>query len=393
MKKGVLLRLHFKRTLRIYPEIFCITLVTFLLMVAVIFSFINGYNNSEKRRKLDIAIVGDCQESYIDIGVHFLQNFDSSRFFMNFTQMSEEEAQKSLKKGEISGYIYIPDDFDKNINSKIKYIVNNSPVNVTPVISAEVISVVSEIVSEIQSGSDSLAETEGEKKAKKFVLKCADFIVNRQNSYELHLIGVKDSVSLPQYYVCGILMFFLLIWAVPCHKLINWQTEELKEALYCRGIGAGFQLICEFVTFFCVTVVTLELFAVIIGVVNSLSGGSEGVFSAVSFVFKMIPVIIMTTSMHIASGEIFKGGFNAVLTGLIIAIATGHISGFFYPIYFFPESIQNLSAILPSGVGFSYARMLIKESINITSLIASMLYSIFFIFVSYVLRRKRMEVR
>ena len=392
MKKGVLLKLHFKRAFRLYPQIFIVTLVTFLLTATVALVLINGHNNSDKKRKLNIAIVGDSEESYIDMGIHFLQNFDSSRFFINFEKMSEEEAKVSLKKGKISGYIYIPEDFGKVKTSKIKYVVNNSPVNITPVISAEVINILSEIISEIQMGSDILIEAAGEKNVKKFVLQCADFIVNRQNTYELNIIGVEDSLSLMQYYACGIMILFLLIWAIPCHQLINWQTKELKEVLYCRGIKTGYQLLCEFVTFFSVTVVTLGLFAVLIGVLNSFSGGSIGVFSAISFVFKMMPVIVMTTSMHMAYGEIFKGGFNAILIELIIAIVTGYISGFFYPIYLFPENIQTLSAILPSGVGFSYVGRLIKKSVDITSLLISLLYSAIFIFVSYLLRRKRMEV-
>ena len=102
MKKTKYLRLQIKRAFKIYPSILIITLLT-LANIVLTTTVILHQNSNKGQTKIQLGIVGDTSESYLGIGINALQSFDSSRFSINFIEMDEETAKKSLINREISG--------------------------------------------------------------------------------------------------------------------------------------------------------------------------------------------------------------------------------------------------------------------------------------------------
>lgn len=409
MNKGVFFKLHLKRAFKIYPEILLITVLTVSAIVVAAAGLISDTQNGETKQKISVAIVGDIKDTHFGIGINLLENFDSSRFFVEFPRMTEKEAITALKKGEIKGYVYIPKEFVRGVyygdNIPAKYVISDAPEGFGTAISGEVLKVVSNLVVETQNGSYSLRDvakkikqTKGiGKKVNDMNFSYIEFVLSRDIAIETQFVGVADSISLSGYYVCGIITFFLLIWGISCNKLLSERNLALSRSLQSSGLKISLQMLAEYISFLCITFLTLLLFASLIGVVTTDNSfgvkefNNNSVFSCVAFVFLMLPVIIMFTAMHKALYELFPNSVSSIIVQFLIAVGLGYISGCFYPIYFFPDAVQKISIFLPSGAGFSYLRKLMSHTVGWEDFIIISSYTLLFAIAAYYKRKKDMR--
>lgn len=170
----------------------------------------------------------------------------------------------------------------------------------------------------------------------------------------------------------------------------------MPRALKSHGIGVVSQLLCEYSGFFTFTFITFLIFAAVFGIVSGYTdfgikelAGADFI-TCIIFIFKAIPVIAMITSMQLLLYETVSGTVNAILLQFLIAVALAYVSGCFYPNNFFPDSIQNLANILPSGVGFAYLRKSMTGlNVNI-ELLKALIYTVIFILLAVSVRKYRM---
>jgi len=409
MKKTKYLKLQIKRAFKLYPSILIITLIT-LASIILTTTVLLHQNSNKEQTKIQLGIVGDTSESYLGVGIKALQNLDSSRFSINFIELDEESAQKSLINREISGYLRIPDKFITDIlygnNTPVEYVVLNENTGFETAIMREIADIVSEwitrtqsSVSGLQSITKDVADSNAQKKLGKNItdmnLTYITEVLGRSKSYKVHEIGIADSISTEGYYICGLILFFLLIWGLSCNKLLIKNNLSIPRSLYSRGIKSGWQLLCEFAGFFVCTLTTLLILSIIFGIVtqNNDFGIKEletsGIFSSVVFIIKIIPVVIMISAMQMMIYELVPGTVNSVVLQFFVAIVLAYISGCFYPNYFFPDNIQKLSSLLPSGIGFSYMRKCLTDA-SITYEYASIgLYTAIFALLTLAIRNYR----
>ena len=116
----------------------------------------------------------------------------------------------------------------------------------------------------------------------------------------------------------------------------------------------------------------------------------SGASDAFGFMLRMLPVILMITSMHMAVYELIDSVIGAVLLEFLLAFGLGYISGCFYPLYFFPEALQEISQWLPCGAGFSYARKILGNGNILPDMALCLGYFAVFTGVSVLARRARM---
>lgn len=408
MKKRTYLWLQIKRAAKIYPSVLTITAVTLLSIVLAAVMLLNNTLNGEDKARIKVGIVGDVSESYLGIGIYALKNIDSSRFTIDFVEMSEAEAHTALRERQITGYVQVPDGYINNIaqgdNVPATYVTLNTPESFGTVVTGEVTQTVSGYVTESQNSMNSIYEIA--KKVKKqqnvnkdidnITLLYLDKILSRSNTYSVDIIGMADSISMGGYYICGILIFFMLIWGISCNRILLKKSYAMPRALKSRGIGVVSQLLCEYSGFFTFTFITFLIFAAVFGIVSGYTdfgikelAGADFI-TCIIFIFKAIPVIAMITSMQLLLYETVSGTVNAILLQFLIAVALAYVSGCFYPNNFFPDSIQNLANILPSGVGFAYLRKSMTGlNVNI-ELLKALIYTVIFILLAVSVRKYRM---
>lgn len=402
------LKLQLKRTFIIYPEIFLMTLITIAAIFLVCTVMMVTNLNDEDKRMVSIGVVGNTDDPYISVGIETIKNYDSSQFYLEVEEFDEEEAREALKNREISGYIYIPDGYIRSIfrgnNIPAKYITLNTPEGFGTIISKEVSQMASYVVTESQAGmysmqsvSDDFGCADKGKNVDKLMLAYVNIILSRSELYDVQELGIYDSLSTGGYYICGMLLLFMLLWGISCSKLFSSRKLSLSAVLRAVGISTERQLLCEYIPFLIVTVVTLLLLAIPVGGlisandfgIRELSG--EGIAGSMIFIIKLIPVIMMITMMQTALYELIPGNVGSVLAQFLLTIGMGYLSGCFYPNYFFPDIVQKVAHFLPTGIGFAYIRETMLSELSLVTFFMTALYIILFALITIYARKRRIE--
>ena len=103
--------LQLKRGLRVFPFILFTALIILVSVVTIFLAIQSKLQNSEENKRFKIAITGDLDDKYSQLGVAVLQNFDETRFAIDLVELTTAEAETQLKKGQISAYVVLPENF------------------------------------------------------------------------------------------------------------------------------------------------------------------------------------------------------------------------------------------------------------------------------------------
>ncbi|MBQ4528253.1 MAG: ABC transporter permease [Clostridia bacterium] len=403
--KGKYLSLQLKRNIKLCPSILIVTVITMCALAIGVFLILTNTIGTDEGQKMKVGIVGDVTDSSLGVGLTAVKNIDSSRFSIELIEMERDDAIEAIETGEIHGFMDIPDDFIDGIlkgrNYPATYVVKKGAMNFGSIITGEITGTVSDLVIKSQSSiysMQNLARDHGMKKGlgkktEQLNMSYINFVLNRGKIYDIETVGVADNLSLGAYYICAIILIMIMLWGISCYSIFTKKDMSLSKLLASRGIKPMHQVICEYISYFAITMLMVIFFAIVCTVVienfeiaiAEIRGAD--MWDVMAFVIKMIPVVLMICALHMIIYEAVPNAVGAVLLQFIVSIGLGYLSGCFYPNYFFPDSIQNMAAWLPSGVGFSYLRKCISDADILRELISMFVYCIMFIFLAGVMRK------
>ncbi len=379
------------RAAKHYP---IILIFTILLTVSVGIFAINMFqskDSAESKKKFEVGLVGDLSETYFDVGILAITSVDSSQYYVKFTEMEEEEANKRLRSGELYGYIQIPDGFVQSIvhgeNKSLTYVSANSPATFGPVLTNEIIQIVSQLVVQGQNGIYGMIEIADKYNVKGKVYRDAlndlnmiyiDVVLDREGFYDVTYVGLGDGITFKEYYICAFLILLILLWGISCSALLIKHDMALPRILRSSGYGLRHMVLGDYLPFgimMCLnTVLMLGLGGKVLGI-----NGFQMFWNA-------LPVIIMLTAMQFLLYEFSSNMISGVLLQLFVTIALSYASGLFYPIYSLPSLIQSCSKVLPTGIAFNYLTEVIQGGSGWEILPYVWLYAIVFMVLSIVVR-------
>lgn len=399
-------RLLIKRAFKIFPAILLVTVIVLGCLATAGGVLLKSTLTGEKQQKISIGVVGDLESSYLDIGLYALQNMDSSRFYVELVNLTEEEAKTALDERQIQGYILVPENYINNlylgINAPAKYITLNGPKTLGAMFSEEIVKIVSELVIESQNGMYSMQDLslvyddeDYYDNTNTLMLSYMNFILNRTEMYEINDLGIADSLSLGGYYVCGIATLFLLLWGVSCNRLFSSRNLSYHRLLNSSGISPTAQVLCEYGAYATITTVMLLLFAGIFGIMISFVKLpvpellQAGVIDCLLFVIRLIPAVLMITLMQYTFYELIPNFIGALLAQFFSFLILGYLSGCLYPNFFFPDFLRNLMECLPVGLAFSFIRKTMSNELALFDFIWIIAYIGGFFTVSSLWRKYR----
>lgn len=399
-----------KRVVRFLPIILVISMVLCVLVSIIFSAMLSIDENKKDKQKFAIGVVGDTKESFLGIGISALENFDSSRFAIEFVELDEEKAKSSLQKGEISAYAVVPDDFVNSLVhgeiKKIKYYTTDDGVGISAVFEKEVTQVISNILVQSQKGVYGLADAMEDNGAsyctgEKMNELCAEYfelIINRTSMGKNEYIGIADEVSMQGYFLCSIITLFVFLFGISCVSMYAKRDISLNRILYAKGQSGQRQIICEYFTYFLLVylvVFVTSVCVVVLGGLKSLIPELEymGMSEILLFTIRIIPVVAMISAFHFLLFEITRDIVTGVLLQFVASVSLTYISGCFYPIYFFPEIVQRISTFLPAGLARSYlSESIVQKPITI-SFVFILIYFVLFLGVTILVRNRRIKGR
>lgn len=402
--------LQLKRLIRVFPFALTVAVILFLSLILILSGFIKANENAAENQIFKIGISGDTDNRFFDLGKSALQSLDSSRFSIEFIELTEREARTQLEQGKISAYVVIPDGFIEDafvgkINP-IKYVTTTGSVGLVSIFKNEITAVVEEMLVQSQKGVFGLENALDEngfedishKHINKLGIEYVDLIISRNDMYEVNILGISQGLSLSEYLICGITVFFLFIIGLPYVSVFVKKDMSLNRVMSAKGHSYIKQILLEFLAYF----VTLVSIVLLIGMLvtafdlalpSLIQAEFVKSLSLSSIAAYILPLIVLTTAFNVMIFEITSDIVSAVLLQFLAVISLCYISGCFYPIYSFPLVVQKTAPLLPMGAARIYFSGFITNEFSYKSFAAVIIYSFAFFAIAAIMRKFKISKR
>ena len=369
--------IQLKRACKSLPIALAISLFLLLGFSIVFAGVIEQEESSAKKQKIQIGIVGNLEDNYLQLGMRALQNFDSTRFSISLLPMELEEAKRKMIGGELTCYLILPDNFIDSVNygrnDKITVVSANGTTNFGTIVMQELALDISDLVLCSQNGiygmqryltEHDLLEDWNEL-TDDLNLRYIFALLKRTDLFEVEQLGVSNHVSYIGYYFCAFLVFFLMIWGIVCAPSFIQKDLRLFRLLSSRGYSTKIQVLGNFISYLlCMLSCMIGVYLSILIVFEKFGYKISEICNRTQlFVFlgKTIPIIIMLATFQLFLYEIGKNIFSSIILQFVGNIVLCYISGCFYPINFLPENMIQVSRYLPTGVALRYLNAIILQ--------------------------------
>lgn len=341
--------LQCKRACKALPGMLAVVLVL-LLGLLITVNTLDSQNTEAADSKFQVALCGTAQDQFLQLGMAALKSFDSTRFAMDVLDMTEPEAAAALARGDIAAYVVIPENFSQEAAYgnilPLKFVSTTGAVSMVSMFKEEITDVITHIVMESQRcvyGMGNAADAAGLQRIghlmTEMAIEYAEFVFVRGNTYRVSILGISDGLTMGQYLLAGLSVLFLLLGCLPFAPLAVKNDLSLQRMLAPKGMGAFRQILCEYAGFLLVYV------AVLTGAVLLLKPWLPDIS-----LLTALPVAVMSASLSFLLFSVSTDLISGVVLQFVTALALCFIAGCMYPISFFPEPVQALSRLLPTGI-------------------------------------------
>ena len=404
---------QFKRSVRYLPFIFLVTLIICLCLALVLVSMLSSAgtsNEDDAQAKIRIGITGHVEDTFLGFGLSAIQTFDSSRFALEILELAPEKAASDLRKGDISGYIVVPENFINDAIhgdvGKLQFVTNYANADIVNMLKHEVLNLVSCIIVESQKGVYGMQELMYEfgldyDESYNYTLSMsADYIslvLARQNALDMRIVETEPTLTFEGYMLSGITVLLMLLTGIVTCPLFVRRDVSLYRLLSANRHSSLAQILGEYLSFFSVMLINnlVLLFALMIGTGEIMGAIPEFVFldfwDIFGILLKFIPAVALITSLQFLMYQLADSIVSGVLMQFVSAVLLAYLSGCFYPISFFPKAIRVISGLIPPGIAREYLSSLLLGDASAKNIISIFAYFAAFIFLSVVVRYNKIK--
>lgn len=346
-------------------------LLPVLLVAAVLFGCLGGVYQgilaldaeNNQQTKFQVGLVGTAGNTYIELGLAMLGSFDSTRFSVEFVQMDEPEAKKAMEQRKLSAYMVIPDGFIDAAQHgnflPVRFVSTVGATGLVSILKDEMTKIVETILVETQKGTygaGNAAEAggaDGDSVIYNISIKYVEFVLARSKLYRVQERGIFDGLGLGGYLVSGLGVVLLLLICLSFAPVMIRRDHALSRMLCARRNPAEIQFLLDFAVYM---IGLLAIGGVVLVLLTLYPGGGVSLLAVV----KGLPVLLALGAMSMLLYELVSDLVSGVLMQFFVSLVLCFVSGCMYPIAFFPETIQKLSAFLPTGL----ARMQLADCLR-----------------------------
>ncbi len=396
------LYLQFKRAARLFPFVLVVALVLFGALLAVFRSMLQETEETDTQNAMLVAmaITGDTDYPYFDLVLRAVQKMDVSQFAITIEKMEENEAKRALERGEISAYAVLPDGFiESALNGHIKtitYVTTTGAMDTMSLFKEEVTEVISGMLAESQKGvygignalDDNGHEDISHDKLNDMNIEYLKMILDRDELYRVETIEAAEDLPLQTGMFSGLTVFFVFLTTLPYALLYVPKNNALQRVLLARGRPSFGMLLCEFAAFFAAI---FSLFFITLAGLSLLADTAvEGIPSGgalLGFALQLIPVVLMVAAFAFLVFELCGNLVVGMLWQFLLSLALCYLGGCLYPLYAFPQAVQDTAIYLPSAMAQEYLSACLVG--NVGSWAGVVLYAVAFVALAAVIRHVR----
>lgn len=396
--------LQIKKLIRILP--FSLIIASLLLVMALtVFSQFSSFVKSENESRFKIAVVGQTNSRFFNIGMSALKTLDTSRLSIDIELTDEQTAKEHLLTGQISAYVVIPKGFIKAAQYgkiiPISYYTTASTVDISAIMRDEITDVVSVLLKESQKGvfgeelllSENGYKEIAVKEINELNIEYIDFIVNRTKMYKTDITGVSYGLDLIKHLFIGYTVIFLCVSVIPVICLTVRRDNSILKMLCAKGNGVVFSALLEFAAVLLVFLSTLLLLILGLFSAKHFLNLSADLYLGIDpgrIIIFALPVAVMVCAFAFLIFESAGNIISAVTGYFFSSIAFCYISGCMYPLYSLPAVLQKISAFTPTGAARAYISLSVTGNNSVAALITVFAYIFLFLSTAVLIRKHKL---
>lgn len=350
--------LQLKRAVRFLPLALCVMAVLFGCLTLA-HRALTAYQNQQdqtKSMRIKVGVVGTAGDQYLQWGLAAMQ-FDSTAMSIEMVQLEEQEAINALEKGRIAAFVVFPENFVGealygNVQ-QLRFVTTVGATGLTSILKEEITSVVDRIMVACQRGSygvgDALTDQgRGDlwgQHVNGLALEYVDFLFDRSKIYRVESLTQDNVVTFPTYMLGGLMVLLMMLGTLVFAPLYIRHDLSLARLLRTKGIGLIGQVTAEFGGYFLMLAVLLAAVTAVMGF-----GGMLSETTAVQLFAGILPTLAMVAALSYLLFTLSGNLIGGVLLTFFLVLALGFAGGCMYPVQVFPDTMQQIAAILPSGM-------------------------------------------
>ena len=398
-----------KRAGRLLPGLLVVNLCVCACVGALAYLLVTQGTLAAGGTRYRIGMVGDLSDSYLGFGIDALQTMDDSRLMIELVGMSEEEAEEAFSRGDLYAVVRVPDDLVESIvsgtnDSLITYTATQGQKGLGTMVMGEIVDLASTLVTRSQSAIYGVQRVLAEEDRREEIgretdrlnLMLINLVLSRSGFSEVEILGYSQGLSMELYYFSAVILLLLLLSGLLNSAFFARRPAALSGFVRARGVGAVWQILCEYLTY--LLLLLLDLFSLACPIAFGLErklisvpeweGMGAGPFWG--FLLSLLPVAAMFAALQFFLYEAAEGIVGGILLQLLVGVGMGYLSGYFYPAAFFPERMRMVGGSLPSGAALRFVEDgLLGESARYAGM-AVFLYLAGFLALALVIRHRRM---
>ena len=384
----------------------------FFIALAFIASlFTKNMSFSGNHERLKIGIVGDSSIPYFETGLTTLKYLDSSNAFVEILTPSQKEAEALMRKGKLAAYVIIPPGFIEAVENgsndlQVTYVTAAGAQGIESLFKEHIADIVSSYLINAQAGifaMERLALKNGQRARLneynyEMNMNYIKWTLDRKNFIRLQELPLSNGVGLYGYYLCSLITSFLIFFSIGCLAFFTNSHKDKYRFLYSKGYGPFSQILAEYLAYallllFCLFLIfILILIFMLSGKLSLTEWRFTGIFAGTIRLFTAaIPLVFMFAAMHFMLFEAVNQTVAAVLLQFFTAFCLSFTGGCFYPLDFFPQTIQTIGTILPAGRALALLDSSLLAQLNLPSLFASFAYTVIFIMLAFFIRARKIK--
>lgn len=352
---GKYYQLQCKRLMRYLPGVLLATLILLGGLFIAYRMLVDRSNNDANKQKITIALCGDTEHPFLQMGITAITSFDASQMALDVEEMDEAVAAKKLAAGEISAYAVIPEGFIEasfeGVILQIDFYSTTGATGLVSIVKEELSRVISTLLIESQKGTfgvwDSLIDNDMHSRAEGQMdvmsLVYVDYILARDRMYQVNELGIADALGMEGYLLCGLGVLFLLLLCLPFAAQMIPGDPALGRMLCSKRKSAWKQAIFDFLAYG-TTLLSLFVIVVLLAIIVM-----PGVLTF-SMVLRILPVLLFAAAFSFMIYSLSRDIIGGVMLQFFVSLILCFVSGCLYPVYFFPVQVQQLAQWLPTGL-------------------------------------------
>lgn len=378
----IYLVLEVKKYCLAFPKIFAGLCLILFLSTSFLLLYQRYLADHQDSHRIQIGICADPDEPYLDWMIQVIENMEDLKYSCQFEFVSEKKGIKRLQDGKYTALFLIPQNYihslieGKEAILRIRF--RQGQASVADYLVKELGNAASGIMLDTEAGIYALQDYYQEnhwsnmsKDELSLNIRYLQKVLQRKEIYSYEEIPATGTITDQTHYAAVAILCFLSALGITCTALLRREPDALIAKLQQSGLPNWKRILAkETAMLLCFTCLYLTL-SLLLAVASPWIPGfreiipSHGasplqtLFLTGIKLFTITPVLLVICSCILWVFETVRHNFNSILLLFVSFLCLAYLSGYFYPLSYLPESIQQISSFLPTRtiLNYSYHRL------------------------------------